>query len=40
MPYHIINLNYMVSIFVCYGVPLTTMDAVSTTIVASGQAQI
>jgi hypothetical protein len=35
-----INLTYMVSIFLCYGLPATRMDAILATIVAGGQAKI
>ncbi len=40
MHQHTINLNYTASILVYYGLPPPTMDAIFSTIVASGRAQI
>jgi hypothetical protein len=39
MPSYRINLIFLVSLFVYYGPPLATMDAVLATIVNGGQAQ-
>ncbi len=40
MPIYYINLIGVISLFVYYGPPPTTRDAVSDTIVAGGQARI
>jgi len=40
MPSSNIKLKGFISLFISYWPPLTTMDAVSATIVASGQARI
>jgi hypothetical protein len=39
MPSYYINLIGVINVFVSYGPPSTTMDAVSATIVAGGRAQ-
>jgi hypothetical protein len=40
MPSYYINLIGVISLFVCYGLPPTTRDAVLNTIVAGGRARI